>query len=86
MSTPLILLLLITFLYAGYNLLIKVSSSYVPLEASSTILADDCPANCRTPGIVPVRCRIDGARSHRSRPPLICLFVGRTGGVVYRHC
>ena len=39
MSTPLILLLLITFLYAGYNLLIKVSSSYVPLEASSTILA-----------------------------------------------
>ena len=39
MSTSLILLLLITFLYAGYNLLIKVSSSYVPLEASSTILA-----------------------------------------------
>lgn len=39
MSTSLILLLVITFLYAGYNLLIKVSSSYVPLEASSTILA-----------------------------------------------
>ena len=39
MSTPLVLLLVITFLYAGYNLLIKVSTSHVPLESSSTILA-----------------------------------------------
>ena len=39
MSTPLFLLLVITFLYAGYNLLIKVSTTHVPLESSSTILA-----------------------------------------------
>ncbi len=39
MSVSLLLLLLITFLYAGYNLLIKVSTSYVPIESSSTILA-----------------------------------------------
>lgn len=39
MSASIILLLVITFLYAGYNLLIKVSSSYVPVEVSSTIFA-----------------------------------------------
>ncbi len=39
MSATLFLLLIITFLYAGYNLLIKVSSGFVPITASSTILA-----------------------------------------------
>ncbi len=39
MSTSLILLLTITFLYAGYNLLIKVSSGYANTALSSTILA-----------------------------------------------
>jgi drug/metabolite transporter (DMT)-like permease len=33
------LLLAVTALYAGYNLLIKVSGSYVPGDATSTILA-----------------------------------------------
>ncbi|MHC4295237.1 MAG: hypothetical protein ACYSTL_06595 [Planctomycetota bacterium] len=35
----LILLLAVTALYAGYNLLIKVSSAHVPAEVTSTILA-----------------------------------------------
>ncbi len=39
MSISLVLLLAITFFYAGYNLLIKVSTSHVPAEVSSTILA-----------------------------------------------
>ena len=39
MYAPLLLLLTVTFLYAGYNLLIKVSSNYVPAETTSTILA-----------------------------------------------
>lgn len=36
---PLLLLLTVTALYAGYNLLIKVSGSYVPAEATTTIVA-----------------------------------------------
>lgn len=38
----LLLLLTVTALYAGYNLLIKVSSSHLPAEATSTILATIC--------------------------------------------
>ncbi|MDH3690242.1 MAG: hypothetical protein OEU36_12265 [Gammaproteobacteria bacterium] len=40
--SPIALLFLITILYAGYNLLVKVSSNYVPLESTSTILATIC--------------------------------------------
>ena len=36
------LLIAVTTLYAGYNLLVKVSSSYVPPEATTTILATIC--------------------------------------------
>jgi len=36
------LLLTVTALYAGYNLLIKVAGSYVPVDATSTILATIC--------------------------------------------
>ncbi len=36
------LLVTVTLLYAGYNLLIKVSGSHVPAEATSTILATLC--------------------------------------------
>ena len=36
------LLLAITALYAGYNLLVKVSSSHVPGAATSTVLATIC--------------------------------------------
>ena len=39
MHASVILLLIITFLYAGYNLLIKVSTDFVPAGATSTILA-----------------------------------------------
>ena len=39
MYASLILLFVITVLYAGYNLFIKVSSSVVPVAATSTILA-----------------------------------------------
>ncbi len=39
MYGALILLIAVTFLYSGYNLLIKVSSSHVPVEATSTIAA-----------------------------------------------
>ena len=42
MWTSIILLTTITVLYAGYNLLIKVSSNYVPVSATSTILATIC--------------------------------------------
>ncbi len=35
----LLLLLTVTVLYAGYNLLVKVSGSYVPAEATTTIVA-----------------------------------------------
>lgn len=38
----LLLLLAVTALYAGYNLLIKVSSAHVPAETTSTILATIC--------------------------------------------
>ena len=38
----LLLLLTVTTLYAGYNLLIKVSGSYVPAAATSTIIATIC--------------------------------------------
>lgn len=37
-----LLLLLITLLYAGYNLLVKVSSDYVPAQATTTVLATVC--------------------------------------------
>ena len=37
-----LLLVTVTLLYAGYNLLIKVSGSHVPAEATSTILATVC--------------------------------------------
>ena len=40
--TSLLLLLTVTLLYAGYNLLIKVSGSHVPAEATTTILAAVC--------------------------------------------
>jgi len=36
------LLITVTMLYAGYNLLIKVSGNYVPSGATSTILATIC--------------------------------------------
>ncbi len=39
MYGALILLATVTLLYAGYNILIKVSSSHVPIEATSTITA-----------------------------------------------
>ena len=39
MFGALILLAAITLLYAGYNLMIKVSSSHVPVEVTSTIAA-----------------------------------------------
>lgn len=38
----LLLLVTVTVLYAGYNLLIKVSASYVPAAATSTIVATIC--------------------------------------------
>ena len=41
MITPL-LLFTVTLLYAGYNLLIKVSGTQVPAEATSTVLAAIC--------------------------------------------
>ena len=34
-----LLLVVVTLLYAGYNLLVKVSSTYVPSAATSTVLA-----------------------------------------------
>lgn len=37
-----LLLIVVTVLYAGYNLLIKVSGSYIPSDATSTILATIC--------------------------------------------
>jgi drug/metabolite transporter (DMT)-like permease len=37
-----LLLLAVTGLYAGYNLLIKVSSGHVPAAATSTVLATIC--------------------------------------------
>ena len=42
MWTGILLLIAITVLYAGYNLLVKVSSGYVPQAATSTILATIC--------------------------------------------
>ena len=42
MWTGILLLLAITVLYAGYNLLVKVSSTYVPASATSTVLATIC--------------------------------------------
>lgn len=39
MPTSLLLMLVITFLYAGYNLFIKISSNHVPIQLSSTLLA-----------------------------------------------
>lgn len=42
MWPSIILLTAITALYAGYNLLIKVSSSHVPATATSTVLATIC--------------------------------------------
>ncbi len=38
----LLLLVTVTTLYAGYNLLIKVSVSHVPAAATSTIVATIC--------------------------------------------
>ncbi len=38
----LLLLLTVTTLYAGYNLLIKVSGGFVPAEATTTIFATIC--------------------------------------------
>ena len=40
--TSLLLLLTVTALYAGYNLLIKVSGSHVPAEATTIIAAAIC--------------------------------------------
>ena len=37
-----LLLIAITVLYAGYNLLVKVSSDYAPESATSTVLATIC--------------------------------------------
>ena len=37
-----VLLVAVTILYAGYNLLIKVSGTYVPVGATTTILATIC--------------------------------------------
>ena len=42
MWTGILLLTAITALYAGYNLLVKVSSDYVPESATSTVLATIC--------------------------------------------
>ena len=42
MMTGLLLLATVTALYAGYNLLIKVSASHVPAAATSTIAATIC--------------------------------------------
>ena len=42
MWTGIVLLCAITALYAGYNLLVKVSSNYVPVSATSTVLATIC--------------------------------------------
>ena len=39
---PILLLLTVTVLYASYNLLVKVSSSHVPEDATTTILATVC--------------------------------------------
>ena len=39
MNASIILLLAVTVLYAGYNLLVKVSSGYVPAHATTTIAA-----------------------------------------------
>ncbi len=36
------LLALVTFLYAGYNLFIKVAGGYVPTSATTTVLATFC--------------------------------------------
>ena len=38
----LLLLLTVTTLYAGYNLLVKVSGGFVPAEATTTIFATIC--------------------------------------------
>ncbi len=38
----LMLLLTVTTLYAGYNLLIKIAGGYVPVEATTTIFATIC--------------------------------------------
>jgi drug/metabolite transporter (DMT)-like permease len=40
--TSLLLLLTVTVLYAGYNLLIKVSGAHVPADATTTIVATIC--------------------------------------------
>ncbi len=40
--TGLLLLVMVTALYAGYNLFVKVSASYVPEAATSTITATIC--------------------------------------------
>lgn len=42
MWSGLLLLITITALYAGYNLLVKVSSLHVPAAATSTVLATIC--------------------------------------------
>ena len=42
MWAGILLLTAITALYAGYNLLVKVSSSHVPESATSTVLATIC--------------------------------------------
>ena len=42
MWTGVLLLSAITALYAGYNLLVKVSSNHVPESATSTVLATIC--------------------------------------------
>ncbi len=39
MSISLFLMLAITFLYAGYNLFIKISSNHLPTDLASTLLA-----------------------------------------------
>jgi drug/metabolite transporter (DMT)-like permease len=40
--SPILLLILVTGFYAGYNLLIKVSSDFVPAQATTTVLATVC--------------------------------------------
>ena len=42
MWIPVLLLTLITCMYAGYNLLVKVSSTHVPAAATSTVFATIC--------------------------------------------
>ena len=42
MWTGILLLTAITALYAGYNLLVKVSSNHVPESATTTVLATIC--------------------------------------------